>query len=43
VLLTAGLRNPTIRLRYLAVGTLLADYGRAGFIEELLPCSAAAT
>lgn len=36
VLLTAGLRNPTIRLRYLAVGTLLADYGRAGLIEELL-------
>jgi hypothetical protein len=36
VLLTAGLRNPTVRLRYLAVGTLLADYGLAGFTEELL-------
>lgn len=36
VLLTAGLGNPTVRLRYLAVGTLLADYGLAGFTEELL-------
>jgi hypothetical protein len=36
VLLTAGLRNPTVRLRYLAVRGLLADYGRAGFHEELL-------
>ena len=36
VLLTAGLRNPTIRLRYLAAGALLADYGHAGVQEELL-------
>lgn len=36
VLLTAGLRNPTVRLRYLAVRALLADHGRAGFHEELL-------
>ena len=36
VLLTAGLRNPTVRLRYLAARTLLVDYGRAGFHEELL-------
>jgi hypothetical protein len=36
VLLTAGLRNPTVRLRYLAAGRLLADYGLAGFTEELL-------
>jgi hypothetical protein len=36
VLLTAGLRNPTVRLRYLAARTLLADYGRPGFHQELL-------
>jgi hypothetical protein len=36
VLLTAGLRNPTVRLRYLAVRTLLDDYGRPGFHRELL-------
>jgi hypothetical protein len=36
VLLTAGLRNPTVRLRYLAVRTLLGDYGRLAFHEELL-------
>jgi hypothetical protein len=36
VLLTAGLRNPTVRLRYVAAGRLLADYGLAGFLEELL-------
>jgi hypothetical protein len=36
VLLTAGLRNPTVRLRYLAARTLLDDYGQAGFHEELL-------
>jgi hypothetical protein len=36
VLLTAGLRNPTIRLRYLAARALLGDYGRPEFHEELL-------
>ena len=36
VLLTAGLRNPTVRLRYLAARRLLADYGRPGFHQELL-------
>ncbi|WP_220183391.1 hypothetical protein [Sphaerisporangium album] len=36
VLLTAGLRNPTVRLRYLAARTLLEQYGHAGFHEELL-------
>ena len=36
VLLTAGLRNPTVRLRYEAARTLLADYGRPGFHQELL-------
>jgi hypothetical protein len=36
VLLTAGLRNPTVRLRYLAVRALLLEHGRLGFHEELL-------
>ena len=36
VLLTAGPRNPTVRLRFLAARTLLADYGRPGFHQELL-------
>jgi hypothetical protein len=36
VLLTAGLRNPTIRRRYQAVRSLLGDYGRPGVHEELL-------
>jgi hypothetical protein len=36
VLLTAGLRNPTVRLRYLAVRELLHDYGRPEFHLELL-------
>jgi hypothetical protein len=36
VLLTAGLRNPTVRLRYLAVRALLADHGRRELHEELL-------
>src|ERR687898_1419050 len=36
VLLTAGLRNPTVRLRYLSARTLLDDYGRPGFHRELL-------
>ena len=36
VLLTAGLRNPTVRLRYPAVRRLLADYGHLEFHEALL-------
>jgi hypothetical protein len=36
VLLTAGLRNPTVRLRYLAVRRLLEEYGRLEFHDELL-------
>ncbi|WP_433444112.1 hypothetical protein [Nonomuraea sp. CA-141351] len=36
VLLVAGLRNPTIRLRYVAVRDLLAEHGRLDFHESLL-------
>ena len=36
VLLVAGLRNPTVRTRYLAARELLADYGRLEFHESLL-------
>ncbi|MFC3986191.1 hypothetical protein [Streptosporangium jomthongense] len=36
VLLTAGLRNPTVRLRYLAARALLIEYGRPEAHEELL-------
>ena len=36
VLLAAGLKNPTVRKRYLAVRELLADYGRLDFHETLL-------
>lgn len=36
VLLVAGLRNPTVRQRYVAARELLAEYGRAEFHEELL-------
>jgi hypothetical protein len=36
VLLVAGLRNPTVRLRYLAARELLADHGRLDFHETLL-------
>ncbi len=36
VLLVAGLRNPTVRRRYVAVRELLADYGRASFYPSLL-------
>jgi hypothetical protein len=36
VLLTAGLRNPTVRKRYAAVRDLLADYGHLAFHETLL-------
>ena len=36
ILLAAGLRNPTVRGRYLAVRELLADHGFAEFHETLL-------
>lgn len=36
VLLVAGLRNPTVRTRYVALRDLLADYGMAGLHESLL-------
>lgn len=36
VLLVAGLRNPTVRTRYVAVRELLADYGQLEFHETLL-------
>ena len=36
VLLVAGLKNPTVRLRYLAVRELLAAYGLSDFYQTLL-------
>jgi hypothetical protein len=39
VLLVAGLRNPTVRARYLAVRELLAEYGRLELHETLLRLS----
>jgi hypothetical protein len=36
VLLVAGLRNPTVRARYVAVRELLAEYGHIEFHETLL-------
>jgi hypothetical protein len=36
ILLTAGLKNPTVRSRYVAVRELLENYGRAEFHEPLL-------
>jgi hypothetical protein len=36
VVLVAGLRNPTVRRRYVAVCELLADYGRPDVYERLL-------
>jgi hypothetical protein len=36
VLLVAGLRNPTVRTRYMTVRELLADYGHVEFHETLL-------
>ena len=36
VLLTAGLKNPTVRRRYLAVRSLLSEYRLPDFHEELL-------
>lgn len=36
LLLVAGLRNPTVRLRYLAARELLAEHGRPDLYERLL-------
>lgn len=36
LLLVAGLKNPTVRRRYVAARELLADYGRLDFYETLL-------
>jgi hypothetical protein len=36
VLLVAGLKNPTVRQRYVATRELLADYGHVQFYETLL-------
>lgn len=36
VLLVAGLRNPTVRRRYVAVRELLSEYGQVAFHERLL-------
>ncbi len=36
LLLVAGLKNPTVRTRYLATRELLADYGRSEFYDRLL-------
>ncbi|MDF2958898.1 MAG: hypothetical protein K0S39_633 [Paenibacillus sp.] len=36
VLLVAALRNPTVRLRYLAARDVLIEYGHAGFYPDLL-------
>lgn len=36
VLLTAGLKNPTVRKRYLAVRELLVEYGHLEFYETIL-------
>ncbi len=36
VLLVAGLKNPTVRQRYVAARELLADYGHLDFYETLL-------
>jgi hypothetical protein len=43
VLLVAGLRNPTVRRRYVAVRELLVDYGRLDFYEHLLGLLGCAT
>ncbi|MCB0158146.1 MAG: hypothetical protein KDD83_08430 [Caldilineaceae bacterium] len=42
ILLLAGLRNPTVRKRYLAVRTLLDDYGHGAFYATLLGLMGAA-
>lgn len=41
--LVAGLQNPTVRTRYLAVRALLARYGRLAFYESLLDLLGCAT
>ena len=43
VLLVAGLRNPTVRRRYVAVRELLEDYGSEGLYERLLELLGCAT
>ena len=43
LLLVAGLRNPTVRLRYPAVRELLAEHGRLDFYEQLLEVAGYAT
>ncbi len=43
VLLVAGLKNPTIRKRYLAVRELLAEYGQLDYYERLLGLLGCAT
>ena len=42
ILLAAGLRNPTVRARYVAVRELLAEYGQVEFHETLLELLGAA-
>ncbi|MEZ4558170.1 MAG: hypothetical protein R2854_17330 [Caldilineaceae bacterium] len=42
ILLLAGLRNPTVRKRYLAARTLLDEYGHAAFYPTLLGLMGAA-
>lgn len=42
ILLVAGLKNPTVRKRYLAVRELLAEYGQIEFYEILLEMLGAA-
>ena len=41
--LVAGLQNPTVRTRYLAVRSLLARYGKLAFYESLLDLLGCAT
>ncbi|NBD27164.1 hypothetical protein [Paenibacillus glycinis] len=43
VLLVAALRNPTVRLRYLAAREVLAEYGHGGLYPELLALLGCAT
>ncbi len=43
LLLVAGLRNPTVRRRYLDARTLLADYGQAAIYPDLLALLGCAT
>jgi hypothetical protein len=43
VLLVAGLKNPTVRQRYVATRELLAEYGLSPFYDELLELLGCAT